>query len=122
MQRKPIFQSEATKDGKVRLTTYRKNGKPTPAELSPENAVRMACRILQDAQDASGAPQPGRPLSGLIGLNPSAIGISSPDPQTPAALIVYMGNVRFGLSIPNPRELGQALLAASASPDSKHSH
>ncbi len=117
MQRKRVFSSEVTKDGKVRITVFRKNGKPVSADVPPEAVPMLACMMLQDAQEASGEPDLQSPLAGSPVLNPSGVGLTSPDPQFPTALVVHMGKARFGVAISNPRELGQAVLAASASPD-----
>ncbi len=120
MQHKHVFSSEVTKDGRVRITVFRKNGKPVSADIPPEAVPMLACMLLQDAQEASGEPEPQSPLAGSPVLNPSGVGLTSPGPQFPTALVVHMGKARFGVAISNPRELGQALLAASASPDSTH--
>lgn len=116
MQRNQIFSSEVTKDGKVRISVIRKNGKPASADIPPEMVPMLACLILQDAQRASDAVEPGALLAGSPVLNPGGVGLSSPDPRFPTSLVVHMGKARFGVAISNPRELGQALLAASASP------
>ncbi len=118
MQRTRVFSSEVTKDGRVRITVFRKNGKPVSADIPPEAVPMLACIMLQDAQEASGEPERQSPLAGSPVLNPSGLALTSPDPRFPTALVVHMGKARFGVAISNPRELGQALLAASASPDS----
>ena len=117
MQGKRVFSSEVTKDGQVRITVFRKNGKPVSVDIPPKIVPMLACKLLQDAQEASGQPESQDPLAGSPVLNPSRVGLTSPDPRFPTALLVHMGKARFGIAISNPRELGQALLAASASPD-----
>ncbi len=117
MQRKRVFSSEVTKDGRVRITVFRKNEKPASADIPPEAVPLLACTILRDAQEASGEPDLSQPLGGSPFLNPDGLGLTSPDPRFPTALVVHMGKARFGVAISNPRELWQALLAASASPD-----
>jgi hypothetical protein len=122
MQRQPkrVFSSEVTKDGKVRLSVARNNGKWASVDIPPEAVPLLACMMLQDAKEASGAVLQPRPLEESPVLNPSGLGLSSPDPRFPTSLVVHMGKARFGVAISKPRELGQALLAASASPDSSH--
>jgi len=120
MQRERVLSSEVTKDGRVRITVFRKNGKPVSADIPPEAVPMLACMMLQDAQEASGGSDPSQPLGGSPVLKPDGVGLSSPDPRFPTSLVVHMGKARFGVAIANPRELGQALLAASASPDSTH--
>ena len=73
MQRKRVFSSEVTKDGKVRITVFRKNGEPVSADIPPEAVPMLACMMLQDAQEASGEPEPqcgfrtADPSSGISG-------------------------------------------------------
>ena len=113
-----VFSSEVTKDGKVRVTIFRKNGKPVSTDLPPEAVPMLACLLLDDAKQASGAAVPSSPLGGSPVLNPSGLGLSSPESGFPTSLVVHMGKARFGVAIAKPRELGQALLTASAPPDS----
>ncbi len=116
----PLFKSEVTSKGEVRITVFRRNGKPTSVDVAAEAIPLFACKMLQDAQTASGKPEPQAPLAGSPVLNPAGLGLSGPDPKFPTALTVHMGKARFGIAIAKPRELGQALLAASASPDSSN--
>ena len=115
---KPFFKSEVTRNGQVRVTVYRPNGKPASVDVPAEAVPLLACKMLQDAQSASGEPVPSSPLAGPPVLNPAGLGLSSSEERFPVALIVHMGKARFGVAIANPRELGQALLAASASSSS----
>lgn len=119
-QPKQVLSSEVTRDGKVRITVIRKNGKPASVDIPPEAVPMLACLMLDDAKQASGEPTLESPLAGSPVLNPSGVGLSSPDQRFPTALVVHMGKARFGVAISNPRELGQALLTASASPESKN--
>lgn len=121
MQRKQIFSSEVTKDGKVRVSVVRKNGKWASVDIPPEIVPLLAGMMLQDAKDASGGKSDlSRPLEGSPVLNPSGLALTSAQSQFPTALVVHMGRARIGVAIPKPRELGEALLAASAPSDIAH--
>lgn len=114
MAAKNSFTSEALDNGMVRLTFYRTDDKATVVEIPAEAIPLVACKMLQDAQTASGAPVKAESLSGLPALNPAALGLSSVDERFPTALVVHMGKARFGVLISTPRDLGHALIAASA--------
>lgn len=58
-------------------------------------------------------------VQGLVGVNPTGIGLTHDAQTGKIALLVHAGRSRFGIGIANPNKLGQALLAASASPASR---
>lgn len=111
---KPIFKSVVARPGVLRLTVFGENGASTSVEVPAEAAPLLACKMLTDAQKATGAPSDTVELAGLPVLNPSGLGLSSPDPRFPTALIVHMGSTRFGVAISTPQKLGEGMLAASA--------
>ena len=53
------------------------------------------------------------PLAGLPCIFPTALGLSRGEFPEPMHLVVHAGMARFGIALPDPRDLGEALLAAS---------
>ena len=72
---------------------------------------------LASAAEISGQARPvgvGGSLAGIPCVVPTALGLSRGEPPEPMGLVVHAGMARLGTALTNPRELGQALLAASA--------
>ena len=120
MQRKQLFSSEVTNDGQVRISVIRKNGKPASVDIPPDFVPMITCMMLEDAKEASGTEKSNAKIAGSPVLNPTGIGLSSSETNFPTALVVHMGKARFGVAIAKPRELGEALLALTASKKTTH--
>ena len=70
---------------------------------------------LASAAEISGQARPvgvGGSLAGIPCVVPTALGLSRGEPPEPMGH--HAGMARLGIALTNPRELGQALLAASA--------
>ena len=115
---------EATPDGRVKLTFIHKGETQGGVEMPAEGVAGVIATLVAAAAKAaqlSGQSRQaggGTSLAGAPMIFPTALGLSRGEPPEPMALVVHAGMARFGIALTNPRELGQALLAASA-PESK---
>ena len=116
---------EATPEGRVKLTFIHKGKTQGGVEMPAEGVAGIIATLVAAASKAaellSGQARPiggGASLAGAPVIFPTALGLSRGEPPEPMALVVHAGMARFGIALPNPRELGQALLAASA-PEAK---
>jgi hypothetical protein len=99
-----------------------KHGIEMPAEHVAALVAGLLGAAMKSAEIAGKTrePSPGASLAGLPCIVPTALGLSGGESNQPTALVVHAGMARFGIALPNPRELGQALLAVSAKEGPSH--
>jgi hypothetical protein len=79
-------------------------------------AAMSAAKLSGQTRRAGG----GASLAGMPCIVPTALGLSGGKSPEQMNLVVHAGMARFGIALTNPRELGKALLTASASEGSRH--
>lgn len=118
-QPKIAFAAKPMPDGTVDVH-FLKNGKPyASSRMDPSGVANALATITLAAMAAdrmSGKTpviKPGASLAGVPAIAPTGIGLSSGRPPEPLALILHLGQTKFGVVIKHPTELARALLAAS---------
>ena len=116
---------ESTPEGRVRLFLIERESKHG-IDMPAEDVAGVVVTLLAAAMHAnkiSGQTREvgaGTSLAGLPCIVPTALGLSSGEPPEPMGLVIHAGMARFGVALPNPRGLGEALIAASASEGKRH--
>lgn len=109
----------ATPEGNVKLAFLYK-GQPQAGVEMPATSVGgvIASLVSAAAKAAELSGQAcfkgiGASLSGGPVILPTAIGLSEGEPHEEMALVVQAGMARFAIALTNPRELAEAILAAT---------
>lgn len=115
---------EARDDGRVRMFLVRDGKFHDGIEMPAKACGSIAANMLGSAKKASelaGLPDHpmGHSLGDVVALRTSQIGLAEGQTPEELALVFHMGQARLGilLTLERARELGQALLAASAPKD-----
>jgi hypothetical protein len=114
------IECRASKDGRVTVMLIRDGNAEAGVGMAAADVGSFVATLLAAAMEASqlsGQSSPvgqGTSLAGLPCIRPTAIGLSAGEATEPYSLVIHAGTARIGFALPNPQELGQALLAASA--------
>ena len=116
----PAIGCEPMKNGRVKLFFIHQGKAMSGIEMPAEDVGNLVCYLLAAAKKAAELSSQSRPdghgqsLAGMALLKPTRLGLSRGEPPEPMGLVVHAGMARMGIALSNPRELGEALLAASA--------
>ena len=122
----PGFGCSSAPGGQVNIF-FTQNNKPGAGICVPGKDIGAVVALLlavatDTAKKAGQSPRVSgnTSLAGTPMLIPTTIGLSEGEPPEPVGFVIHAGMARFGIALTNPRELGQALIAASATRDTTH--
>jgi hypothetical protein len=114
------LECRASKDGRVTVLLVKDGQAEAGVGMPATDVGSLVATLLAAAIEASqlsGQASPvgqGTSLAGLPCIRPTAIGLSTGEPEEPHSLVIHAGTARIGIALTNPQELAQALLALSA--------
>lgn len=119
----PCIKSKPSENETVTIALFDGKGKGQTVKMPAQDAGTVASSILLSAlmSSANKSFPKGASLQGVVGLKPTAIGLADDDTNH-VNVVVHMGLARFALHLEQTtaRELGTALVAATATRDQPH--